>query len=125
MAINTNGIPNAPGGYSLSGKEVMVHDPTAPVTANTVMVPATTIASGGTNYAAPMWTEAGGDLTIGSLVFTDASLIGATQMNFIIVNKVNEYINEDYTFDNSTGTITRVNTWQAGDKMITPHKPSL
>lgn len=125
MSINTNQVPNAPGGYSLVGKEIMVHDPTAPITANTVMVAATVVASGGTNYAAPMWTEAGGNMTAGSFTFTHASLIGATQMNFIIVNKINEYIGDDYTFNSGTGTITRINAWQAGDKLITPHKPSL
>jgi predicted secreted protein len=72
-------------------------------------------------YSAPMWVT-GTDMTMGSTVFTNSSLIGATEMNFIIVNKVVEYINEDYTFDNTTGTITRVNEWQAGDVLITPHK---
>lgn len=119
------GIPNAPGGYSLTGKKVMVHDQTQPPGTSTVLVAATALAgAGGGGYSAPMWTEAGGDMTAGLTTFGHASLIGATEMNFIIVNKVIEFINEDYTFNSGTGIITRVNTWQVGDKMITPFKPA-
>lgn len=121
MAINIHGVPNAPVGYSLTGKKIMVHDPVATLATSTKLVDATSIVTGGA-YAAPMWTEAGGDLTEGSNDFTDSSLIGATEMNFIIVNKVIEFIDDDYTFDDETGTISRVNQWQEGDKMVTPHK---
>lgn len=122
-AINIHGVPNAPGGYSLTGKKVMVHDPVAALATSTVLVDAETLATGGGVYSAPMWKEADGDMTAGQTDFTDASLIGATHMNFIIVNKVIEFIDEDYTFDNSTGTIDRApNQWFAGDKMVTPHK---
>lgn len=124
MAINTSGIPNAPDGYSLTGKKIMVHDPSAPITANTVLYPASSLGGGGGNYAAPMWKEADGDMTAGLTTFSHASLVGATEINFIIVNKINEYIDEDYTFNSGTGTITRVNQFQSGDKMITPHKPA-
>jgi hypothetical protein len=120
-SINIHGVPNAGVGYSLTGKKVMVHDPVAPLATSTVLVDATDLGSAG-GYSAPMWTEAGGDMTEGSTTFTDASLIGATEMNFIIVNKVIEFIDEDYTFNNLTGTITRTNEWQEGDKMVTPHK---
>lgn len=122
MAINIHGIPNAPVGYSLTGKKIMVHDPLAPLATSTKLYPADSIGSGG--YAAPMWKEADGDMTAGLTTFTHTSLIGATQMNFIIVNKVIEFIDEDYTFDIDTGTITRVNAWAEDDKMITPHKPA-
>jgi hypothetical protein len=122
-AINIHGVPNASGGYSLTGKKVMVHDPVAPLATSTVMVDATDLGTGGGVYSAPMWKQTDGDMTIGETDFTHASLIGATQMNFIIVNKVIEFINEDYTFDPLTGTIDRTpNQWFAGDKMITPHK---
>lgn len=122
--INIHGVPNAGGSYSLTGKKVMVHDPVAPLSESTVMVDATDFGSAGPgNYSAPMWKEADGDMIAGNTDFTHASLVGATQMNYIIVNKVIEFIDEDYTFDPITGTIDRTpNQWFAGDKMITPHK---
>jgi len=127
MSINIQQVPNAPGGYSLTGKKIMVHDQTAPLNASTVMVPATSLGGSGSgdSYAAPMWKESDGDMTAGLTTFQDNSLIGASEINFIIVNKVIEFIDEDYTFDDVTGTITRTNIWFAGDKMITPYKPGL
>lgn len=125
--INIHGIPNAPGGYSLTGKKVMVHDPVAPLATSTVLYDADGLGGGGSGngYKAQMWKEDDGDMTAGLTTFTNASLIGATEMNFIIVNKVIEFIDEDYTFDDVTGTIDRSpNTWAAGDKMVTPHKPA-
>lgn len=130
MAINIQQVPNAPGGYSLTGKKVMVHDQSAPLESSTVMVNATSLGGGGAadgSYAAPMWKVDSGHMTAGSATLTQASLIGATEMNFIIVNKVIEFIDDDYTFNSLTGTITRLNgnLWFAGDKVVTPHKPSL
>lgn len=123
--INIHGVPDAPGGYSLTGKVIMVHDQAAPLATSTVMVDATSLGGGsGNSYKAPIWKEADGDMTAGLFTFTNASLIGATEMNFIIVNKVIETIGTDYTFISGTGTITRVNQWFAGDEMITPHKPA-
>lgn len=122
--INIHGIPNAPGGYSLTGKKIMSHDPLAPLATSTVLIDPADLGSGAAQYAAQMWKVDDGDMTAGLTTFTNASLIGATEMNFIIVNKVIEYIDEDYTFNDVTGTITRTNTWAAGDKMITPHKPA-
>lgn len=124
MAINIQQIPNAPGGYVLAGKKVMVHDQSEPLATSTVLVNATDFAAGGVQYAAPMWKESDGDMTAGLFTFTHASLVGASEMNFIIVNKVIEFIDEDYTFVSGTGTITRTNQWFSGDKMITPHKPA-
>lgn len=124
MSINIQQVPNAPGGYSLAGKKIMCHDQSAPLPTSTVMIPATTFAAGGNSYSAPIWKESDGDMTAGLTTFTHASLIGATEMNYIIVNKVIEYIDEDYTFNSGTGTITRVNTWAPNDKMITPFKPA-
>ena len=98
----------------------MVHDQTAPLSSSTKLYPASSFG----NYAAPIWLESDGDMTAGLFTFVNTSLIGATQMNFIIVNKVIEFIDDDYTFDNVTGTITRINIWIAGDKMITPYKPA-
>jgi hypothetical protein len=127
MSINIQQVPNAPGGYSLTGKKVMVHDQTAPLATSTVMVNATSLATGGSviGYAAPMWKESDGDMTAGLNTFSDVSLIGASDINFIIVNKIIEFIDEDYTFNDATGTITRTNIWFAGDKMVTPYKPGL
>lgn len=122
--INIHGVPDAPGGYSLTGKKVMVHDDSAPLATSTVKVLATDLAGSGSGggYEAPMWKEADGDMTAGLNTFTHASIVGATEMNYIIVNKVIEFIDEDYTFDGTT--ITRTNIWFAGDKMITPFKPA-
>jgi hypothetical protein len=126
MSINIQQVPNAPPGYSLTGKKVMVHDQTAPLAASTVMVNAASLGGGGSSYAAPIWKEADGDMVAGQTDFQDNSLIGATEINFIIVNKIIEFIDDDYTFDTLTGTIDRSpNQWFAGDKMITPYKPSL
>lgn len=119
-------VPDAPGGYSLTGKKIMVHDQSAPLNASTVMVAATSLAGTGTNYAAPMWTVNGNvNMPVaGQLTFISSALVGATEMNYVIVNKMIEFIDEDFTFDNITGTITRLNVWVAGDKMVTPHKPA-
>jgi hypothetical protein len=126
MSINIHQIPNAPPGYSLTGKKIMVHDQTAPLAASTVMVNATSLGDGAGGYAAPMWKEADGDMVAGQTDFAHADLIGATEINFIIVNKIIEFIDDDYTFDIVTGTIDRSpNQWFAGDKMITPYKPSI
>lgn len=84
----------------------------------------TVAATGGTGYAAPIWKVDDGDMTAGQFTFTSAALIGATEMNFIIVNKVIEFIDDDFSFNSGTGEITRTNPWVAGDKMITPHKPA-
>jgi len=123
--INIHGIPDAPGGYSLTGKKIMVHDPAAPLATSTVLVDPATIGGGGSQYAAPMWKESDGDLTAGLTTFSNPVLIGATEMNFIIVNKTIEFIDEDYTFNSGTGEIDRSpNQWFAGDKMVTPYKPA-
>lgn len=98
----------------------MVHNQSAPLASSTLLIPAGTL---GASYAAPMWKESDGDMTAGLFTFVHANLIGATEMNYIIVNKVIEFIDDDYTFDNVTGTITRTNPWIAGDKMVTPYKP--
>lgn len=122
--INIHGVPNAGVGYSLTGKKIMVHDPAAPLASSTVMYPASSLGGGGNSYAAPIWREADGDLNIGDTTFSSALLIGATEMSFIIVNKVIEYVDEDFVFDNTTGEITRLNQWQVNDTLITPHKPA-
>ena len=126
MSINIQQIPNAPGGYSLTGKKVMVHDQTAPLATSTVLVNATSFGgSGGGGYAAPIWKEADGDMVAGSNDIQNNDLIGATELHEITVNKILEYLDDDFTFDDVTGTITRINQWFAGDKMVTPYKPSL
>jgi hypothetical protein len=121
--INIHGVPLAPGGYSLTDKKIMVHDLTAPLSTSTVLFSADEF--GGDSYRAPMWKESDGDMTPGLTTFVHTSLIGATQINFIIVNKAIEFIDEDYTFNIATGEIDRSpNQWQVGDKMITPYKPA-
>jgi hypothetical protein len=64
----------------------------------------------------------------GSLVFTDMVAGDTTYqnntlknktINYIIVNKIIETLDDDFTFDDVTGTIDRTpNQWQAGDKLI-------
>lgn len=120
-AINIHGVPNASGGYSLAGKKVMVHDPVAPLESSTVLVNATDFSTAGSgSFRQIMWKESDGDLTAGVSTFTNAALIGATQLTQITVNKIVEYVDDDFTFDPVTGTIDRSpNTWFAGDKMVT------
>ncbi len=76
------------------------------------------------DYKAPMWTVDGnaGSPEVGENDFQAASLIGAGELTFIIVNKNIEFLGEDFLFDSATGTITRNNTFVIGDKMVTPHK---
>jgi len=52
---------------------------------------------------------------ISGFTYQNDSLIGATGLAMINVNKNTEYVGEDYTFNGVTGTITRVNQWQQGD----------
>jgi hypothetical protein len=124
MAINIQQIPNAPGGYSLTGKKIMVHDQTAPLESSTVMVAATSIGTGGGEggLVSRFWKEADADMTAGLTTFQHADLIGASELHEISVNKVLEYLDEDFTFDDVTGTITRLNQWFAGDKMVAKFK---
>lgn len=76
------------------------------------------------DYKAPMWTVDGnaGSPIVGQNDFQNNALIGASEINYIIVNKTIEFIGEDYLFNSTTGTITRNNTYQVGDKMVTPYK---
>jgi len=124
MSINIQQIPNAPGGYSLTGKKVMVHDQTAPLAASTVLVNATSFGgSGGSGgLVSRMWKEADADMVAGSNDIQNNDLIGATELHEISVNKILEYLDEDFTFDDVTGTITRLNQWFAGDKMVAKFK---
>lgn len=120
--INIHGVPNAPVGYSLTGKKIMVHDPIAPLATSTKMYDATSFASSN-QFTKLMFKEADGDMTAGQTDFTHASLIGATELLEITVNKVVEYVDEDFTFDPVTGTIDRTpNIWFAGDKMVVGFK---
>ena len=123
MAINIQQVPNAPGGYSLTGKKIMVHDQTAPLAASTVMVNATSLGGGGGGgLVSRYWKEADADMIAGSNDIQNNDLIGATELHEISVNKVLEYLDEDFTFDDVTGTITRINQWFAGDKMVAKFK---
>jgi len=80
--------------------------------------------SGGGGYFAPLWVVDGGvgSPAVGQNTFQNIRLIGASELNFIIVNKVVEVVGEDYLFDSGTGTITRNNDFMVGDTMITPYK---
>jgi len=124
MAINIQQVPNAPGGYSLTGKKIMVHDQTAPLATSTVMVNATSLGGGGgeSGLVSRYWKEADADMVAGSNDIQNNDLIGATELHEISVNKVLEYLDEDFTFDDVTGTITRLNQWFAGDKMVAKFK---
>lgn len=127
MAINIQQVPNAPGGYSLTGKKIMVHDQSAPLESSTVMVNATSLGGGGAvpGLVSRFWKEVDGDMTAGLTTFQHNDLIGATELHEISVNKVLEYLDEDFTLDDVTGTITRLNQWFAGDKMVAKFKLSI
>ena len=123
MAINIQQVPNAPGGYSLTGKKIMVHDQTAPLATSTVMVNATSFGGGSAGgLVSRFWKEADADMIAGSNDIQNNDLIGASELHEISVNKVLEYLDEDFTFDDVTGTITRLNQWFAGDKMVAKFK---
>lgn len=124
MSINIQQVPNAPPGYSLTGKKVMVHDQSAPLESSTVMVNATSFGTGGGGggLVSRFWKEADADMTAGAFTITKPELIGASELHEITVNKVIEYLDEDFTFDDVTGTITRLNQWFAGDKMVAKFK---
>jgi len=123
MSINIQQVPNAPGGYSLTGKKIMVHDQTAPLATSTVLVNATSFGgSGSGGLVSRMWKEADADMVAGSNDIQNNDLIGATELHEISVNKILEYLDEDFTFDDVTGTITRLNQWFAGDKMVAKFK---
>ena len=126
MSINIQQIPNAPPGYSLTGKKVMVHDQTAPLATSTVLVNTTSLGTGGGGgLTSRYWKEADADMVAGSNDIQNNDLIGATELHEISVNKVLEYLDEDFTFDDVTGTITRLNQWFAGDKMVAKFKLAL
>ena len=122
MSINIQQVPNAPPGYDLTGKKVMVHDQTAPLATSTVLVNATSFGRSGGGLVSRMWKEADADMVAGSNDIQNNDLIRATELHEISVNKVLEYLDEDFTFDDVTGTITRINQWFAGDKMVAKFK---
>jgi len=62
-----------------------------------------------------------GSPTVGSYVYQDSRLVGATQLYFIVVNSMMETIASGaFTFDSETGTITRTNVWQTDDQVQIP-----
>lgn len=82
--------------------------------------------SGGGSTQLPIQTAGvGSGPVVGTNTYQNNALIGATALNFIIVNRGNEELDEDFTFDPSTGTITRPdNQWQAGDTLVIPYTPA-
>ena len=59
---------------------------------------------------------------VGSFSYTNAAFIGATNLNYIVVNNNNESKDRgDFTFNSATGTITRVNPNQQDDVIIYPY----
>jgi len=62
-----------------------------------------------------------GSPVVGSFVFTDSRLVGATQLAYIIVNSSIETIASGLvSFDAETGTITRLSAWQTDDTVQIP-----
>lgn len=56
--------------------------------------------------------------TEGAFTYQNNALIGATGLAQITVNKITEYLDQDYTFNGVTGTITRTNAWQDADTAV-------
>ena len=79
------------------------------------------------NYIAPFSLSVivgngSGSPVAGLFVFTNPSLVGALNINHIIVNNNNETKDfGDFTFNSLTGTITRINAFQTGDVIIIPY----
>ena len=123
MSINIQQVPNAPPGYDLTGKKVMVHDQTAPLATSTVLVNATSFGRSGGGLVSRMWKEADADMTAGASTITKTDLVGASELHEITVNKIIEYVDQDFTFDDVTGTIDRSpNQWFASDVMVAKFK---
>lgn len=62
-----------------------------------------------------------GTPAIGSFVYTNSLMVGATQLAYIIVNSQIETIASGaFTFNQETGTIQRVNAWQDQDQVQIP-----
>lgn len=57
----------------------------------------------------------------GTYTYTNTDLIGGTDLSFILVNRVPEFSGDDFSFNPSTGTITRVNPWVTGDVVVIPY----
>jgi hypothetical protein len=89
-----------------------------------VIIPGNPTTSGGyyvINTEAVSSDPTDGSPTIGSFVYQSDLLVGATQLFYIIVNNTMETIlMGDFSFDSATGSITRLNPWQEGDKVQIP-----
>lgn len=78
----------------------------------------TTVTLGARKLAVKVDGNAGSPVA-GEYTFQHNDLIGATSCEDILVNKFPEtVIDGDFTFDSSTGTITRTNQWAANDTAI-------
>lgn len=63
----------------------------------------------------------GGNPVVDAFSWQNNGLIGAINVNYILVNNNNESADRgDFTFDSATGTLTRINPFQVGDVIIIP-----
>lgn len=61
-----------------------------------------------------------GNPVAGQITWQSNKLIGAVNVDLIIVNKNTEDEGDDFTLDNVTGILTRNTQWYTGDKLIIP-----
>lgn len=90
--------------------------------ANTSDIPAAVIVTTGFNKLAVKVDGLAGSPVDGLFTYQNNLLIGAT-VEDILVNKFPEtLIDNDFTFDAATGTITRINPWSTNDTSIINYK---
>lgn len=61
-------------------------------------------------------------LTAGATTYTNTDMVGGTNLNFILLDNMILTVGIDFSFDNSTGTITLLqSSWVTGSKLIIPY----
>lgn len=62
-------------------------------------------------------------LTAGATTYTNTDMVGGTDLNFILLDGMVLTVGTDFSFDNSGGTITLLNSnvWVSGSKLIIPY----
>lgn len=62
-------------------------------------------------------------LTAGATTYTNTDMVNGTDLNFILLDGMVLTVGTDFSFNNSTGTITLLNgnVWVTGSKLIIPY----
>ena len=66
--------------------------------------------------------EGAGAPTAGATTYTHTDLIGGTDLNFFLLDNMVLTVGVDFSFDNSTGTITLLlSTWVTSSNLVIPY----